>query len=558
MGKLFDKNFFCYIIKFVIFKTLEKVGVLLTFLYRKANAMESSDLKFKEFLRSIFNLSNLRNIPKEVIIDYFKQSVEKVIYGTYDEDAELEFIIDEANNNLSIINHKKLVVEDPKNPSDIVRFIEVPLSIAKTIKEKAKIDDFVSEEIDLDSFSKRDFVKILENFKGLINDFEKNRIINDYQNKIGEIVKARLSQYQKNGILLELVENPKVIAFMPNSAANKKITDSLSPADTIDVCIVSLLQDNKNAQLLVSNVDDKILVKLFYNEIPEVAQGYVEIAYIARIAGLRSKVVVKKSPTAPAYIEEIGSIIGRNAARISAISEQLKGEKIDLVQYSEDKKQLIMNAISPAKVIDIIQTKPTNGSKSAYIVIVPDVQHTLAIGKKGHNVLLASDIVKAKLDIISQSEADEKHIAYNIENGNVTDEDFKILEQGKKLRSNFKSRQKTPIGFDDKNKINLDDFAMEIAEMQSQIKSTNFEEQLLGSNLTDTIDATIEEARENVLDTNNTEDVYKDLEKAIKNNKTDEKDDYEKIAKTKLKDFQQDNDILGDIDLSDINDEDWE
>ena len=138
----------------------------------------------------------------------------------------------------------------------------------------------------------------------------------------------------------------------------------------------------------------------------------------------------------------------------------------------------------------------------------------------------------------------------------VTDEDFKILEQGKKLRSNFKSRQKTPIGFDDKNKINLDDFAMEIAEMQSQIKSTNFEEQLLGSNLTDTIDATIEEARENVLDTNNTEDVYKDLEKAIKNNKTDEKDDYEKIAKTKLKDFQQDNDILGDIDLSDINDED--
>jgi len=99
---------------------------------------------------------------------------------------------------------------------------------------------------------------------------------------------------------------------------------------------------------------------------------------------------------------------------------------------------------------------------------------------------------------------------------------------------------------------------MEIAEMQSQIKSTNFEEQLLGSNLTDTIDATIEEARENVLDTNNTEDVYKDLEKAIKNNKTDEKDDYEKIAKTKLKDFQQDNDILGDIDLSDINDEDWE
>lgn len=181
----------------------------------------------------------------------------------------------------------------------------------------------------------------------------------------------------------------------------------------------------------MSNVDDKILVKLFYNEIPEVAQGYVEIAYIARIAGLRSKVVVKKSPTAPAYIEEIGSIIGRNAARISAISEQLKGEKIDLVQYSEDKKQLIMNAISPAKVIDIIQTKPTNGSKSAYIVIVPDVQHTLAIGKKGHNVLLASDIVKAKLDIISQSEADEKHIAYNIENGNVTDEDFKILEQGK-------------------------------------------------------------------------------------------------------------------------------
>ena len=258
-------------------------------------------------------------------------------------------------------------------------------------------------------------------------------------------------------------------------------------------------------------------------------------------------------------MEEVGSIIGRNAERINIISNELKGEKIDVIQYTDDIKDLIINTLSPAKVIDIIQDKTKSPKIVSFTVVVPDPHNTLAIGKKGHNVMLASELTKARLDIISQSQADARNINYNFANGNITLDQIAQLNEGKRLQSNFKRqirpRNNYQNSFD--NQLDLNEFASEIAELRSQVQANSFEEQILGSknSFDDDIEETLKKVKEEF---NSDSNQVKDDAIYSSHITKKDKEDYDKIAKTQMKDFKQDDDLLSDIDLSDISDEDWE
>ena len=526
--------------------------------------MEKSknNAKINAFLIALNNLAAIKSIEKSIVIEYFKQSITKLIVEEYDEEANIEYQFDEQNQEFKIINHTKQVVDDPKTLDEeeqLKRCIEIPLKFAKEIDKNSEIGGEISEEIDFDDFNKKDYDRILANFKTLLNQHEKNIIIEKYNQRIGDIVKAKIVAIQKNGLLFELVEDAKVLGFMPNSAVSKKFLNDLVPLQIIDVYIEKTLEDSKNAQLLLSNVENKIVKTLLQREIPEIKNGLIEIVNIARIPGERSKVLIKKSELAPEAMEEVGSIIGKNAERINVISNELKGEKIDIIQYTENIIDLIINTLSPAKVIDIIQDKTKSPKIVSFTVIVPDAHNTLAIGKKGHNVMLASELTKARLDIISQTQADDKNIKYNFENGNITQEEIKQLNEGKRLQSNFKrnrpNRGNYANSFD--NQLDLNEFASEIAELRSQIKSNNFEEQLgANSSFNYDIEETIKKAREE-LNSDTLEPEDDSIYSTISITKKD-KEDYDKIAKTQMKDFKQDDDLLSDIDLSDISDEDWE
>ena len=184
-------------------------------------------------------------------------------------------------------------------------------------------------------------------------------------------------------------------------------------------------------------------------------------------------------------MEEIGAIMGRDSERISTISRKLNGEKIDVVLYSDDIKEYIKNALSPAKVIDLIEV-PSKNSYPSFNVIVPTIQHTLAIGKKGQNVSLASELVKAKLDILSQEQADERGIEYNFENGNITKEEIELLESGKKLHHSFKhprtinNKNATNKFNTFENSFNIDEFDEDLAEMRRKAQQNDniFERQM--------------------------------------------------------------------------------
>ncbi|MDD7894134.1 NusA N-terminal domain-containing protein [Metamycoplasma hyosynoviae] len=521
--------------------------------------MEKDNKKIKEIFKTIYNLSELKKIPQDVLLNFLKNSIEQAFFEIYDSEAKLEFAFDANEKKFSITNHSKQVIEDPTTPYEteqLKRCIEIPLKQALEINPKAEIGDEISEEVSFDLFTKRDYEKINSIFKTLIIEYEKEKIAFDYERKVGQIVKATITSFQKNGILLQLCENENVSAYMPNNLTNKKLIDESKAAEIIDVCIIGTISGGKNAHILVTNANDKILINLLNKEIPEIANGIIEVVNISRIAGSRTKIAVRKTSKASSSIEEVGSIIGRNGQRIENISNQLNGEKIDVFQFSEDKKTLIINALSPAKIFDIIQDRKAKSKLPTYTVITPNEHNLIAIGKKGQNVILAGDIANCRLDIISEEEAAQRQIIFNPKNGNITDEELEEIKQGKRLhnqnRRPFKKQSERTLSID------LDDFANEIAELRSEIQSTNFENRILGS---DEFNADFQAALNKVHTELNApikqhdDDIYSGDKKT---KKTEEKDDYDKIAKNEMKDFKQDDDLLSGINIGDINDEDWE
>ncbi|ACF07524.1 Transcription elongation protein nusA [Metamycoplasma arthritidis] len=514
--------------------------------------------KAKEIFKAINDLSKLKNLNTNEVIELFKDAVKKVIMS-YDEDAELEFVFDEENNEFIVINHTKYVVQDPITAEDkdmLCRCIEVPLSIAKELKSTAKEGDVISETINFETFQKKDYIRILQSFNQSIRELEKKVIVGVYSLKIGQIVRAKVATPTTRGIFFELEDGTP--AYMPSNANNRKLTANLQPGDSIDVYIDNVGDADKNVQVLVSTVESKLIDKLLYKEVPEIANGLIDIVKIARIPGERAKIAISANEKTPIGVEVVGSVLGENGSRINNVIQQLKGERLDVIEYSADIKTFIKNAISPAKVIDIVENKEKwQANYPAYIVVVPNQHNTLAIGKRGQNVVLASDLVRAKLDIFSQDQADLAKIEYDINNGNITQAELDELAQGKRLQSQFRRRTRQDTA--SRDTIDMADFEKEMEEIKARMTSyESFERQLFNQDVSnEDISLAFEKAQAELA---SLEKEIDEDDKLYSKQPENVEEDYAKITETKMKDFIKDADLsagLDDLDLSDLDDEDW-
>ncbi|UPU39676.1 transcription termination factor NusA [Erysipelothrix sp. Poltava] len=195
----------------------------------------------------------------------------------------------------------------------------------------------------------------------------------------------------------------KSLAVMPRAAQIEG--ETYREGQTLKVVITDVNRDTKGAQILVSRADAMLVRRLFENEVPEIFEGQVEIKAIAREAGERTKIAVYSHDS---DIDPIGACIGPRGSRVQAIIEELKGEKIDIFEWSDNMVELINNALAPAEVIAVYP----NADNKGLVVIVDDNQLSLAIGKRGKNARLAVRLTKQRIDIKSVSEAEADGIDY--------------------------------------------------------------------------------------------------------------------------------------------------
>lgn len=291
---------------------------------------------------------------------------------------------------------------------------EIQLSDAKTIKKSYKIGDEIKTKLPVaDSYGRMAAQTAKQVIIQKLREAEREMVFSEFKNKEGEVV-AGVAQRQEGRIVL--VDLGKAIGVLPSD--EQIYRERYTPGQRIKVYVKSVNITPKGPEILLSRTSEEILKKIFYLEIPEISNGLVEIKSVAREAGNRSKVAVA---AAGENVDPIGSCVGQRGARIQTIISELGGEKIDIIEYSEEPAKFIANALAPAKVIDV---KTDEKEKKALVKVAED-QLSLAIGKDGQNVRLAARLTGWKIDIEGEGgktkTAAEKNSSESAESENSTD-----------------------------------------------------------------------------------------------------------------------------------------
>ncbi len=274
---------------------------------------------------------------------------------------------------------------------------EISLSDAQAIKKSAKIGDTITEKFVPKDFSRIAAQTAKQVILQKIRETEMDATLSKFSDKEGELIVGVIRKIDSKNVYVELGKGQIEGVMMP---ADQVRGEKYNVNDKLKVFVKRVKSGYKGAQVLVSRASQGLIRKLFEEEVPEIKQGTVVIKEISREPGARTKIAIYSTDE---RVDAVGACIGNKGARVNAIVEELRGEKIDIIPWSENPLEFIAKALSPARVISVTQLE---GEKSA-MVVVPDDKLSLAIGKDGQNARLAVKLTGWKIDVKSQSNAEK-------------------------------------------------------------------------------------------------------------------------------------------------------
>jgi N utilization substance protein A len=315
-------------------------------------------------------------------------------YGTAD---NFDIIVNIDKGDIEIYQEKTVVdiVEDP--------VVEIDLEAAKRTDPDAEIGEDFVEVINPESFGRRLIITAKQSLNQKIRDFEREHILKEYENRIGEIIIGDIRQVSKRGLFINV---DKTEVFLPK--VEQIQNERLRRGDTLRAIVKEVRSDAKGSEIIVSRADKKFMIRLFELEVPEIYDGIVEIKNVARDPGERSKIAVESIDR---RVDAVGACVGMKGVRIQAIVRELNNEKIDIVNYSFEPTIFINRALTPVKPVKII----VNEDDKLAVAIVSDEDIALTIGKNGQNLRLASELTGYQIEPVKESEyevqVDEGYVA---------------------------------------------------------------------------------------------------------------------------------------------------
>ncbi|NUO52954.1 MAG: transcription termination/antitermination protein NusA [Polyangiaceae bacterium] len=352
-----------------------------------------------------------KGIDRKILVETIEAAILKAAQSVFGPNRELEARYNEDNGQVDLFQYMTVVeqVEDPE------RQIEV------TEVEKRKLDAQLGEELGFQVFWRPedarkaadqdkeygDLLKLKQartTFGRIaaqtakqvllqrVRDAERDLIFEEYKDKKGELIRGIVRRFEKgNNIIVDIGRTEGVLPFREQTPR-----ETYRPGDRIVAYVKDIDREARGPQVILSRADPRLVEKLFEAEVPEIYEGIVRIVAVARDAGARSKIAVTSRD---ADVDPIGACVGMKGARVQAVVQELRGEKIDIVLYDRDPARYVLEAIKPAEVHKVI----VDDSEGRMELVVPDEKLSLAIGRKGQNVRLASQLTQWKIDIISES-----------------------------------------------------------------------------------------------------------------------------------------------------------
>ncbi len=340
----------------------------------------------RELIDALNQIEKEKDISKDILLEALENSLVAACKNNFGRADNIKVNIDRKTGAVNVYAMKE-VVEEVTDP-----VMQISLAQAKMKDIDMDLGDILSVEVTPKNFGRIAAQKAKQVVVQKIREEERKVLFNQYSSKERDIVTGIVQRYVGNNVSINL---GKVDAMLNE---NEQVRGEIfRPTDRIKLYVLEVKDTPKGPRILVSRTHPELVKRLFEAEVTEIQDGTVEIMSIAREAGSRTKMAVwSNNPN----VDAVGACVGLNGSRVNTIVYELRDEKIDIINWSNDPAQLIENALSPAKVISVTVNEYENSAR----VIVPDYQLSLAIGKEGQNARLAAKLTGFKIDIKSESQ----------------------------------------------------------------------------------------------------------------------------------------------------------
>jgi N utilization substance protein A len=339
-----------------------------------------SDLK-----TMIEQVSREKSVEPEVLIKALEEAVKAAARKKYGQDYDLEVNYNSEIGEIEVFEFKE-VVEVVTN-----EHIQVSLKEAQDLDPDSELGDSLGMKMDTDAFGRIAAQSAKQVIMQRLKEAERDIVFDDFKDRKGEIINGIVQRFDRGSIIVNL---GRTEAELPGREQIPR--ESYKQGDRIRAYILDVKQFSRGPQIILSRTHPNFLSALFENEVPEIQEGIVNIVQVAREPGSRAKIAVESKDV---DVDPVGACVGMKGSRVQAVVQELRGEKIDIITWDNDQAKFICNALAPAEIVRVI----VDETNHAMEVVVPDDQLSLAIGKKGQNVRLASRLTGWKLDVVSEA-----------------------------------------------------------------------------------------------------------------------------------------------------------
>ena len=336
-----------------------------------------------------------KNIDREDVFDAMEQAIQKAGRSKYGQAYDIRVSINRKTGAITLARYRT-VVEEVENDN-----MELTLEDARRINPNIKIGECIIDPLPPIDFGRVAAQTAKQVIKQKVGEAERNKQYEEYKEKIGTIINGTVKRLEFGNVIIDMGKTEAILRrdeIIPR--------ENFKNGDRVRAYVLDVRRETRGPQIFLSRTCPEFMAKLFTSEVPEIYDGLVEIMGVARDPGSKAKIAVRSKDSS---IDPVGACVGLRGIRVQAVVTELQGEKIDIVPYSSDRAQYIVSALAPAEVSKVVLDEENNRIE----VVVTDEQYSLAIGRRGQNVKLASQLLNADIDILTEEQERERRATEN-------------------------------------------------------------------------------------------------------------------------------------------------
>jgi len=344
----------------------------------------------QELLQVAETVARDKGIDRDEVLQAMEQAVQKAGRSKYGQEYDIRAEIDRKSGEIRLMRFRE--VADPVENEAT----QIPLADARRLNAEAEIGDFLSDPLPPIDFGRIAAQTAKQVIVQKVRDAERQRQYNEFKNRVGEIVNGLVKRVEFGNVIVDLGRAEAILRrdeLLPR--------ESFRQGERVRAYIYDVRQEVRGPQIFLSRTHPQFMAKLFAQEVPEIYDGIIEIRAVARDPGSRAKIAVISNDSG---IDPVGACVGMRGSRVQAVVAELQGEKIDIIPWSADPATFVVNALAPAEVAKVVMDEDQRRIE----VVVPDDQLSLAIGRRGQNVRLASQLTGWDIDILTEAEESER------------------------------------------------------------------------------------------------------------------------------------------------------